>query len=376
MSDVTFDHFLRAAVNIGAYGDNDTLPFDIDVNFVKDNAEDLANIAFTYFDSISKKGRKDALRQFEKLSITHERLLVPTGSSGFRITTKIEPFWNIYFNGLGVAIAEKLEKQRSPNAHSYRYIDSGDKLFNSDKSWRSFKQATLDALPNDDDYSMVVQTDVSSFYEHIYHHRLENCVADLFGSDSLVALQIDRLLSKFASGRSFGLPVGGQCARILAETLMDPVDKTLSEFGVTAHRFVDDFILISTNREDAYSALSTLSHILADYGLSLNRSKTTILKAKHYRDYVNTQLNPVEDESASVLYEMDLRFDPYSDTPDDDFEKLKTTVKDLRVLSFLQEEIAKTEPDKFVLTQVSRTLRYQGPQIALNSILIYAYQEL
>ena len=36
MSDVTFDHFLRAAVNIGAYGDNDTLPFDIDVNFVKD----------------------------------------------------------------------------------------------------------------------------------------------------------------------------------------------------------------------------------------------------------------------------------------------------------------------------------------------------
>ena len=73
---------------------------------------------------------------------------------------------------------------------------------------------------------------------------------------------------------------------------------------------------------------------------------------------------------------MDLRFDPYSDTPDDDFEKLKTTVKDLRVLSFLQEEIAKTEPDKFVLTQVSRTLRYQGPQIALNSILIYAYQEL
>lgn len=213
---------------------------------------------------------------------------------------------------------------------------------------------------------MVVQTDISSFYEHIYHHRLENCVADLFGSESLVALQVDRLLSKFASGRSFGLPVGGQCARILAETLMDPVDKALSEYGVIAHRFVDDYILISTSPEDAYSSLSKLSHILADYGLSLNRSKTTILKGKHYRDYVNTQLNPVEDESASILYEIDLRFDPYSDTPDDDFKSLKTAVKDLKVLSFLQKELGKTEPDKFVLTQVSRTLRFQGPQMALG----------
>ena len=41
-----------------------------------------------------------------KLQLFSERLLVPTGSSGFRITTKIHPFWTVYLNGLGIAIAK------------------------------------------------------------------------------------------------------------------------------------------------------------------------------------------------------------------------------------------------------------------------------
>ena len=64
------------------------------------------------------------------------------------------------------------------------------------------------------DASVVVQTDISSFYEHVSHHRIENLVGDLFSEASTVATQIDRFLSRFASGRSFGLPVGGQCSRI------------------------------------------------------------------------------------------------------------------------------------------------------------------
>jgi len=36
-----------------------------------------------------------------------------TGPAGFRITTKIHPFWNLYFNGLRIAIAETFEPKRS-----------------------------------------------------------------------------------------------------------------------------------------------------------------------------------------------------------------------------------------------------------------------
>ncbi|WP_438405632.1 RNA-directed DNA polymerase, partial [Aeromonas hydrophila] len=144
------------------------------------------------------------------------------------------------------------------------------------------KEATIKdpALKSKD--AVVVQTDISSFYEHIYHHRIENCINDLFENDSTISTQIDRLLNHLSSGRSFGLPVGGQCSRILAELLMTSIDQLLTLSNVKWHRYVDDFTLIADSQADAYKAISILSNTLADYGLSLNRSKTTILKGQHY----------------------------------------------------------------------------------------------
>ena len=157
--------------------------------------------------SIEKSHRR-AAKAINALHIFSERLLVPTGSAGFRISTKLHPFWNIYFNGLGVSIAEQHEPQRSNAAHSYRYIQQGAGLFDRDRSWRAYRETTLSDQGLKDQNAVVVQTDISSFYEHIYHHRLESCVGDLFLQWSTVSLQIGRFLSKFASGRSFGLPLG------------------------------------------------------------------------------------------------------------------------------------------------------------------------
>lgn len=212
---------------------------------------------------------------------------------------------------------------------------------------------------------MVVQTDISSFYEHVYHHRLENVIKDLGAANSTVALQIDRILSKLAAGRSFGLPVGGQCARVLAEVMMTPIDRSLSDKGIVWHRYVDDFTLICNSRQHAYESLSGLSHALADYGLSLNRTKTTTLSAKHYVDYVAAQLGDGEDASAD-LRDLDLHFDHYSDTDtqQEDYETLKETVKKIDVQFLVDLEKEKSQPDNFVVTQISRALKFQEPKVA------------
>jgi hypothetical protein len=362
---VTLDHFKRAAVDIGTHGDNDTLPFDVDVRFVKDKQDELSQISYEYFSGLEKSSSANATTKINELQIFSERLLVPTGSAGFRITTKIHPFWNIYFNGLGVAIAEKNEARRSERAHSYRFVSESEGLFNRNKSWRAYKEATLADTALQNTNAIVVQTDISSFYEHIYHHRLENCIRHLFPSSPTIATQIDRLLSKFAAGRSFGLPVGGQCARILAELLMSAIDQMLSDSGVIWHRYVDDFTLIAESQKDAYRALSVLSHALADYGLSLNRSKTTFLNAKHYIDYVKTQLGTIDDES-KVLREIDLHFDPYSDSPNENYNELKETVQNLNVQNLLTLELKKGQPDTFLVAQIGRTLKLQQPLIAVQ----------
>lgn len=364
MIKVDINCFLRAAREIGHSGDNDTLPYDIDSEFVKEKADDLAAVCLDLFSKIEAVKAGNRAEFMSGLSIGAERLLVPSGPHGFRITTKIHPFWNLYLNGLGLAIAEENEKQRSDRAHSYRLASEGPGFFDRSKSWQSYKLATLNEPALSRDGSVVIQTDISSFYEHIYHHRLENAVNDLTQGTS-IALQIDRILSKLAAGRSFGLPVGGQCARMLAEVMMTQIDRSLTDSDLIWHRYVDDYTLICHSRQEAYKALSNLSHALADYGLSLNRSKTTILSAKHYRDFVSAQLGDGEDASLA-LRELDLHFDPYSDSASAEYEKLKQSFEQIDISFLLDLEREKSQPDAFVLAQIGRALKFQEPRVAIQ----------
>lgn len=275
----------------------------------------------------------------------------------------------LYFNGLGVAIAEALEPNRSDRAHSYRFMAQGEDLFNREASWRAYRLATIGDIERKD--AVVVQTDISSFYEHISHHRIENCVRDLFPTDETIAAQVDRILSRLAAGRSFGLPVGGQGSRILAELLLSMVDEQLDAAGIEWRRYVDDFVLIAPSHAEAYRAVSVLSHALADYGLTLNRSKTTLLSAKHYADYIQTQLGLTGTEAQSLL-EIDLHFDPYSDNPDEEFEELRGIVENLDISKLLDLELSKAHPDTFLVAQISRTLRLHKPAIALQLCRTFA----
>jgi len=364
MAKVEKAHFLRAGLEIGQNGENDTLPYDLDAAFIKDKAADLAAACLALFQGIETGAFGKPISFMNGLAIVAERLLVPSGPHGFRITTKIHPFWNLYLNGLGLAIAEANEGQRSARAHSYRLVPQGPGFFDRTRSWRTYKLATLDEPYLKEEHAVVIQTDVASFYEHIYHHRLENVVKDLVPGSTL-AMQIDRILSKLAAGRSFGLPVGGQCARILAEVMMTPIDRSLTDAGLIWHRYVDDYTLICRSQQDAYKALSELSHALADYGLSLNRSKTTILSAKHYRDFVSAQLGEGEDASLA-LRELDLHFDPYSDNASAEYEKLKHSFEKIDISFLLDLEREKSQPDAFVLAQIGRALKFQEPNVAVQ----------
>lgn len=360
-------HFERAAREISKHGDNDTLPFDMDVRFCGDEAEALATIAYGFYKELrDSQAAKDNHDRIAELHVHSERLLAPSGPTGFRVVTKIHLFWNIYLNGLAIAIAEALEPQRSPFVHSYRFLpEGGDHLFDETKSWRAFKEATVAQASMVGDEALVVQTDISSFYEHVSHHYVENLINTLGGDAGPVSKQINALLSKLFAGRSFGLPVGGQGARVLAELFLNQVDALLTARGVQWNRYVDDYVLVAANTADAYRALGILAQGLMDYGLSLNKSKTVFLSSKHYRDYVASQLGG-DDTEAAKLRSIDLKFDPYSDNPDEDYESLVETVETLEVRQLLNRELEKALPDSFLVTQIGRTIRLHEPSIAFE----------
>lgn len=366
MPNATFDHFKRASIEIAAHGDNDTLPFDIDTKFCGDKANELAHIAFEFYNNLKNGPLKENGRKITALDVFSERLIAPSGPAGFRVVTKIHPFWNIYFNGLGIAIAEKLEPLRSPRTFSYRFKSNGDaELFDSKYSWRRYKQTTIEKSLLSGTEAVVVQTDISSFYNQLSHHHIENFISDLGNNGSIVAKQINALLGKFSAGRSFGLPVGGQASRILAELFLKYVDDAMTSSGIEWYRYVDDYVLIAKTYAEAYKALSSLAHSLANYGLDINKTKTVFLSAKNYVDYVSAQLGD-HDEESSKLRTIDLRFDPYSDTPREDYETLKETVESLEIRRLLNRELEKSIPDSFLITQIGRTMRLQEPIVALE----------
>jgi len=360
---LSIEHFRRAAKEMATHGDNDTLPFDVDTSFVNDKVEELSQIAMDFYRSISNDSSA-AIKKIKSLDIFSEKLITPAGSNGFRITTKIHCFWNLYLNGLTLYIAEILEPSRFPNAHSYRYIREGEEFFDKARSWRAYREATIND-PALNENAVVVQTDISNFYEHIYHHPLDVAIGALVPSGNSIPKQIIELLSKIASGRSFGLPVGGQAARILAELLMHQVDYLMDREIIACHRYVDDFTLICANEQDAYEALSKLSSFLSSYGLSLNKNKTIILSSNHYKNFIQSQISS-DNTTESKLKEIDLYFDPYTDEASEDYEELKQKVEDIDLFEALAGERDKSQPDKFVISQISRTLNFLDEKTALQ----------
>ncbi len=81
-NEVSLKHFVKAAKEIGSHGDNDTLPFDIDNKFISDRYENIAKVAFNFFQRMEKKGDKGVQNTISSLSIFHERLLTPSGMGG------------------------------------------------------------------------------------------------------------------------------------------------------------------------------------------------------------------------------------------------------------------------------------------------------
>jgi hypothetical protein len=359
-------HFERAALEIAAHGDNDTLPFDVDTKFCGDKAAELAKICFGYYQELRSGDFGKIHTRLASMPIFSERLLAPSGPAGFRVVTKIQLFWCVYFNGLAIAIAGALENFRSPNVYSYRFQpEGGEQLFDPGKSWREFKLATVQQATAAGAEAVVVQTDISSFYEHLSHHHIENFISDLGGDGRVVAKQINAILSKFTAGRSFGLPVGGQGSRILAELFLLYSDNALTAAGVTWHRYVDDYVLVASSNGNAYKALGILAQVLFNFGLTLNKSKTVLLTTKHYADYVTSQLGG-DDAEAAKLRSIDLKFDPYSDNPGADYDSLRETVESLEVRRLLNREMEKSIPDSFLIVQIGRTLRLHSAPEALE----------
>jgi hypothetical protein len=360
---------LFAIRNIAQHGDTDVYPYPLENHWFHDSEESIADLL------MELDGDYEAwLRAYP---VTFETGLSRVGYNGFRAATQIDPVWNAYLLALLLEIGPEIEAARIPATReivfSYRFRPTSDSvtLFDKDFGWYRFQKT---ALLRATSAEFVVATDISDFYSRVYHHRLENALKAATDNDE-VARRIMDISGRLSVGNtSYGLPVGGNAARILAELLLNRTDRLLSSQRISFCRFVDDYYLFAETTDDAQRLLVQLSEILlTNEGLTLSRAKTRILSRSEFQrssPVASAEDAPtLGDAMAREFLGFRLAYDPYSPTADQDYAQLKEQLERFDITGMLARELRKSRIDEGMARQLIKATRYLQPELQDAAVL-------
>ena len=189
----------------------------------------------------------------------------------------------VIYTSLTMLMRDSIEDARlDPNmkkSFSYRVAGAGpDYLYKTFGQYQKYRDQTEKRIGLKKT-EFVTTADIAQFFPHVYQHRLANALAAA-ASDSRqteAARIIEKLVGRFSSGKSYGIPTGPFASRCLAEALLIDVDAALHQAGFDYVRWMDDFTFFTKTRGRAEEAIGFLSAWLHEHhGLILNQQKTHI----------------------------------------------------------------------------------------------------
>ncbi|MER9853750.1 MULTISPECIES: RNA-directed DNA polymerase [unclassified Mesorhizobium] len=263
------NHLEYALNHIVENGDTDIFPYPFELSFLKQNSEKV-------IDELSALD----MSSYQPMSLVES--LVPKTKFGFRNAHQPFPVDTLLFTALVTKISDAIEAGRDDpaqnRAFSYRKSTGlASSFFINDRSFRNWLEH-LQSQVFSDEFSHAIRADISDFYLRIYRHRLEN-ILDSVSGDTATVKRIERFLSVWRGGQSFGLPVGSDASRLLAEASLNDIDMAMISEDYWHTRYVDDFVILVKKGQDPYAVLAFLAQSLsANEGLSLNNQKTKIFE--------------------------------------------------------------------------------------------------
>lgn len=346
-----------AITNISRKGDTDIFPYPIENALFYDKPEKVEEILSEMDQNLEKYIRENKVENI--------KTCIPVGYTGFRWATLIDPAWNALFLAQVLKIAENIESKRIPvneNAifsYRFKYDDENGFLFDKDIRWKAFYKT---AAGISSDFKYVITFDISDFYNRVNHERLRSVLNNDIAADGNTVDRIIELLSEISDGNdSYGLPIGGNASRILAEAFLTRADNFLKERGLKFCRFVDDFILFANKKDDAYEILnSCANYFLKNLGLSLAKNKTSIMTSAEFKKHIKMVFDEVEgekDDEKNAIIKLNMNFDPYSAATDDSLIDIKDQVDGSVLIKLLKSEIRKTKINQLFGKQLIGAVR-------------------
>ena len=271
-----------AVENIKKEGTTDVDVFlrAFELGMIKGKVEDIVK------QEIKESFKQNNIKSLKVSPISH--VLVPKKELfDFRKCAHIQPLDEMKYLALVLQVADKVERARinkSKNrVYSYRLSPQKGYLFDPRYNYTSFREH-VSKCSKQNNIDIVVSCDISNFYDRLNLHRLECILSSIDGCDKKVIHQINELLLFWSNRDSYGLPVGSNASRILAEASLIEVDNYLLSQNVNFCRFVDDYRIFAKDAATAHHWLSLLVDRLSKEGLFINTSKTEIKDVSGYGD--------------------------------------------------------------------------------------------
>lgn len=282
-----------ALTHLSLEGDTDLFPRPFEIDVLRENTVSVL-AAVQGLDLVQHKWSEP------------RRALILKDELAFRSGAQLDPFDSLVFAAIIKNCSKQIESHRGDKARqrifSYRLKATRDgRLFDQDQYknfWRTSRKYA-ETSP------WVLVTDISDFYNQIYHHTIEQ-EFDSAGIQTEAKKAVVNLLKVCSVTTSRGVPVGPHASHLLAELSLRQIDEMLVQSGVSYIRFVDDFHIFCNDRNDAYRVLHRIAQTLDLVKLTLNKSKTRLLNGSSWLADVDRMLanRPINTDEESIIGEI------------------------------------------------------------------------
>jgi hypothetical protein len=257
------------------------------------------------------KDRQSIVKQLANVDVSQHHwrsyriAFIPKDEVSFRRACQLNPIDSLLFTALIRKIGKSIEKRRVPvgdsRVFSYRFDPTADgHLYGNRSLWEEFWRRSYAESKSSE---FVIVTDISDFYNQIYHHTLEHQLKEC-GIKGSYYTAITNMVKSLTTLVSRGIPVGPHASHLLAELVLVPVDEYLTSRGYRFCRYVDDFHIFCNSRYEAQAALLDLVKCLDLLGrLTLSSHKTSFKCADEFVELSKRKLSqdPINQAEADMI---------------------------------------------------------------------------
>ena len=261
----------------------------------------------------------------------------------YRAVHELDPIDTLIITATIHELSFDIERYRMPVdrqcVFSYRIDpDTDGSFFSKDtQNWASFS-ARRNTLLNEFQNGFVMIADIADFYNQIYLHRVRNSLDESTNTDKAdLCIFVENFLESLNQKISQGVPVGPTFSTILAELILNDLDRKIFNSGFKFVRWVDDIFVFSEQYQDLKMLLHDLSAFLyGTHRLVFNGQKTDILSVSDYKEilegqedaYINKEFERLKEARCNeIIDEVIDELDPYDSSEIDEFEVYKEVIE-------------------------------------------------